>query len=84
MNERDLAYRQHNNFQILEILRQVVQRHPELRFGQLLMVLQVVESVNTEDERGNIEVSIKDIFNEESEITLKRLMMNILEGEAGI
>ena len=81
-NSKQIALRQYNNLQILEILRKIVQRHPELRFGQLLMVVKAIETETSEDKKGNIATTILDPWNEESDVTAKRIMLEVMEGDA--
>ena len=69
--------RQKYNKLILERLSKLVDKHPDLRFGQLLVncdIIQYEKNVLTDGDRENI--LTVDPFNEESEITWKRMLMN--------
>jgi hypothetical protein len=77
--EENVVFRQHCNGQILEILRLLIQRHPTLRFGQLLMITKVLDSYFE-----NESINIEDPFNEESEVTLKRVLATLSNQELGL
>jgi len=63
--------RQKYNELILETLSKLVKKHPDLRFGQLLVDCGIVELYNDYDK-----MVAKDPFNEESKITWERMLMN--------
>ena len=63
--------RQKYNKLILETLSKLVEKHPDLRFGQILANAEVITYENDYDE-----MVVKDPFNEESEITWKRMLLN--------
>lgn len=61
--------RKEANKEILSILADIIDKHPELRFGQILSIVKVVDSYMT-DKHERI---ICDPFYEESVDTLKRV-----------
>jgi hypothetical protein len=63
--------RQKYNKLILETLSKLVEKHPDLRFGQILANAEVITYENDYDE-----MVVKDPFNEESEITWKRMLLS--------
>ena len=63
--------RQKYNKLILKTLSKLVEKHPDLRFGQILANAEVITYENDYDE-----MVVKDPFNEESEITWKRMKNN--------
>ena len=63
--------RQKYNKLILETLSKLVKKHPDLRFGQILVNAEIITYENDYDE-----MVVKDPFNEESEITWKRMLLN--------
>ena len=68
--------RQTANREILDILKQYVEKYPELRFGQILAVARVIEYGYKEVKGDKFEIPIekvKDPFNEESIQTLDRV-----------
>ena len=71
--------RQKYNRLILETLSKLVEKHPELRFGQILVDCDIIRdgpSVLCDGQREDILVI--DPFNEESEITWDRVKNNKL------
>lgn len=60
--------RQSANLDILTIIEEAVMKYPDLRFGQILVNLGIIEY----ELCGNIPIT-KDPFNEESVITLNRI-----------
>ena len=69
--------RQKYNKLILETLSKLVKKHPDLRFGQLLVncdIIRYEKEVLCDGQREDI--LTVDPFNEESEITWKRMLMN--------
>lgn len=67
--------RQKYNKLILENLFKLVEKHPDLRFGQILVNCDIIqeEEVLLEGERQTVLIGI-DPFYEESEDTLNRMM----------
>lgn len=62
---KNIALRQSANREIIEILSDMVERHPDLRFGQILAITEAIQYVP--DSRPYIDtVDVKDPFNEES------------------
>ena len=60
-----IALRQSANREIIEILSDMVERYPDLRFGQILAITEAIQYVH--DSRPYIDtVDVKDPFNEES------------------
>ena len=60
-----IALRHSANREIVEILSDMVERYPDLRFGQILAITEAIQYVP--DSRPYIDtVDIKDPFNEES------------------
>lgn len=60
-----IALRHSANREIIEILSDMVERYPDLRFGQILAITEAIQYVP--DSRPYIDtVDIKDPFNEES------------------
>lgn len=65
-----IAGRQRANQEILRSIEEMVNKHPDLRFGQILVNLGIIEyERNTYDET----LITKDPFNEESVVTLNRM-----------
>lgn len=65
--------RQEANVEILQMLGEAVMKYPDLRFGQILVNLGIIEyERNTYDET----LVAKDPFNEESVVTLNRMRKN--------
>lgn len=66
--------RQSANREILDILKQYVEKYPELRFGQILAIAKVIEYERvTEIWSPMVESRVKDPFNEESIHTIDRV-----------
>ena len=63
--------RQKYNKLILEALSKLVNKHPDLRFGQILADAEVITYKNDYDE-----MVIEDPFYEESKITWERMLLN--------
>ena len=63
--------RQKYNKLILETLSKLVDKYPDLRFSQILINAEVITYKNDYDE-----IVVEDPFNEESEITWKRMLLN--------
>ena len=71
--QRLIARRQQANQEILRSIEEMVNKHPDLRFGQILVNLGIIEyERNTYDET----LITKDPFNEESVVTLNRIKKN--------
>ena len=69
--------RQKYNKLILETLSKLIDKHPDLRFGQILVdcgIIQYEKEVLCDGQRENL--LTMDPFNEESEITWKRMLSN--------
>lgn len=65
--------RQKANIEILQMLGEAVMKYPDLRFGQILVNLGIIEyERNTYDET----LITKDPFYEESVVTLNRMKKN--------
>lgn len=60
--------RQQSNVEILQIIGDAVMKYPDLRFGQILINLGIIEY-----ERCDGIPTTKDPFNEESVVTLNRI-----------
>lgn len=68
--------RQSANREILNILKQYVEKYPELRFGQILAIARIIEYGYKDVDGYKFEIPIeivKDPFNEESTQTLNRV-----------
>ena len=65
--------RQKYNRLILEKLSKLVEKYPDLRFGQILVDCDIIELV---PDYNNSAMVALDPFNEESEITWKRMLLN--------
>lgn len=63
--------RQKYNKLILETLSKLVDKYPNLRFGQILTNAEVITYKNDYDE-----IVVEDPFNEESKITWERMLLN--------
>ena len=69
--------RQKYNKLILETLSKLIEKHPDLRFGQILVdcdIIRYEKEVLCDGQREDILVI--DPFNEESEITWKRMLLS--------
>ena len=69
--------RQKHNRLILKILSILIEKYPDLRFGQILVncgIIRYKPSVLCEGQREDI--LLVDPFNEESEVTLERMLSN--------
>lgn len=63
--KQKIALRHSANREIIEILSDMVERYPDLRFGQILSITEAIQYVP--DSRPYIyTVDVKDPFNEES------------------
>lgn len=73
-----IALRQSANREIIEILSDMVERHPDLRFGQILAITEAIQYIP--DSRPYIDtVDVKDPFNEESVDMWIRMRDKIME-----
>lgn len=63
--------RQKYNKLILETLSRLVDKHPDIRFGQFLVNCEIVKVIPSDKQ-----LLIEDPFYEESEKTWKRMLMN--------
>lgn len=63
--------RQKYNKLILDRLSKLVEKYPDLRFGQILVNADIITYKNDYDE-----MVVEDPFNEESKITWKRMLLN--------
>ena len=62
------------NRAIVNKLSELIERYPHLRFGQLLINTEIIELNDKSDSNANI--TIKDCYNEEPEVTWKRMCRN--------
>lgn len=62
--KQKIPFRQDANREIIEILSDMVERYPDLRFGQILVNLDVIQYQR--DPTSFDVIGIKDPFNEES------------------
>lgn len=69
-----IANRQKANLAILEKIKETIDSYPELRFGQILAALGIIEYYH--DKICDVCIPI-DIFHEESVITLSKLNNNL-------
>jgi hypothetical protein len=63
--------RQKYNKLILDRLSKLVEKYPDLRFGQILVNTDIITYKNDYDE-----IVVEDPFNEESKITWRRMLLN--------
>ena len=76
--KQKIPFRQDANREIIEILSDMVERYPDLRFGQILAITEAIQYVP--DSRPYIDtVDIKDPFNEESVDMRIRMRDKIME-----
>lgn len=66
--------RQEANLEILNKIGMAVMKYPDLRFGQILVNLGIIEYQR--DPASFDKIGVKDPFNEESVITLQRIKNN--------
>lgn len=69
--EEMIEKRQESNLELLDILKKIVEKHPELRFGQILIIAGVLEM----EKYGGV----VDPFNEESFRCLQRVKWKLKE-----
>lgn len=65
--------RQGANLEILTIIEEAVMKYPDLRFGQILANLGVIEYEHISRDSDEYIKAVKDPFNEESVVTLNRI-----------
>lgn len=65
--------RQKYNKLILERLSKLVDKHPDLRFGQILVNSDIIQF--TKDDKG-FPLAVKDPYFEEPEVTWERMKIN--------
>lgn len=70
MNKEKIKQRLSSNIQIVQKLSELIIKHPELRFGQILINYGFIE---TETDLETFETVVKDPFYEESIDTLNRV-----------
>ena len=69
-----IALRQTANREILKDINEMVEKYPDLRFGQILVNLGIVQLIK--DPASFDIIGVKDPFNEESIVTLYRIRKN--------
>ena len=69
--------RQAANREIIEILSDIVERYPELRFGQILAISNVIQYEHISCDSDQYVETVKDPFNEESVDMLTRVKNKI-------
>lgn len=72
-----IAQRQAANREIIEILSDMVEKYPDLRFGQILAITETLEYMPS-PRPGDDSIVIKDPFNEESVDTWVRIRDKIM------
>lgn len=73
-----IAQRQAANREIIEILSDMVEKYPDLRFGQILAITETLEYVPS-PRPDDDSIIIKDPFNEESVDTWVRIRDKVME-----
>lgn len=73
-----MAQRQAANREIIEILSDMVEKYPDLRFGQILAITETLEYVPS-PRPDDDSIVIKDPFNEESVDTWVRIRDKVME-----
>ena len=68
-HKEKISKRYESNKTILTLLEQFVEEYPDMRFGQILMAMHIIEM----EQDGPNKFSVKDPFYEESVDTLKRI-----------
>lgn len=63
--------RKEYNLLIVDKLKELIDKYPNLRFGQILVDAEIITYKNNYNE-----MVVEDPFNEESEITWKRILLN--------
>lgn len=69
--------RQAYNFKILAVLTLLVNKYPDLRFGQILSVCEVIRYENFLVDGQREDILTIDPFYEEPDITLERMLKSI-------
>lgn len=69
-----IVRRQQANQEILRNIEEMVNKHPDLRFGQILVNIGIIQYQR--DPASFDIIGIKDPFNEESVVTLNRIRKN--------
>lgn len=69
-----IVRRQQANREILKNIEEMVNKYPDLRFGQILVNLGIIQYQR--DPASFDIIGIKDPFNEESVVTLNRIRKN--------
>lgn len=69
-----IVRRQQANLEILKNIEEMVNKYPDLRFGQILVNLGIIQYQR--DPASFDIIGIKDPFNEESVVTLNRMRKN--------
>jgi hypothetical protein len=70
------------NLQIVDALRDYINKYPEQRFGQALRNIGIVDTVLLYPGEADKGVYFTNIFHEEPEFTLKRIMETLNERRA--
>lgn len=70
------------NLQIIDALRDYINKHPEQRFGQALRNIGIVDTVLIYPSEQEAGVYFTNIFYEEPEQTLKRILETLDESGA--
>ena len=65
--------RQDANKDIIQHLTTLVNKYPELRFGQILVISNVIQYEHISCDSDQYVETVKDPFNEESVVTLRRV-----------
>lgn len=73
-----IAQRQAANREIIEILSDMVEKYPDLRFGQILAITETLEYAPS-PRPGDNSIMIKDPFNEESVDMWVRVRDKVME-----
>lgn len=78
---KNIALRQSANREIIEILSDMVERHPDLRFGQILAITEAIQykTVNKIGALGAHVIEVVDPFHEESVDMWIRMRDKIME-----
>ena len=78
---KNIALRHSANREIIEILSDMVERYPDLRFGQILAITEAIQykTVNKVGALGSHVIEVVDPFNEESVDMWIRMRDKIME-----
>lgn len=74
-----MSQRKQVNLQIIDALRDYICKHPEQRFGQALRNIGIVDTVHHDPNDFQHRPYFTNIFNEEPEITLAKIMKRLEE-----